>query len=116
MRRNNPANFVKSLPSLSSDIFSHRMQTVLPHRDKLGRRVFLFRAGIWDPTAVSPADIFAANYICLELMAREAKTQIAGLCMIVDMSGFSLSQVLNVTSEYVRSVASIIQGRDSPNS
>ena len=76
MRRNHSDNFAKSLPSLCADVFSHQMQTVLPHRDRLGRRVFLFRAGIWDPSAVSPTDVFAANYICLEMMAREVKTQV----------------------------------------
>ena len=76
MRRNHSDNFAKSLPSLCADVFPHKMQTVLPHRDRLGRRVFLFRAGIWDPSAVSPTDVFAANYICLEMMAREVKTQV----------------------------------------
>ena len=75
MRRNHSHNFAKSLPSLCADVFSHKMQTVLPHRDRFGRRVFLFRAGIWDPNAVSPTDVFAANYICLEMMASEVKTQ-----------------------------------------
>ena len=76
MRRNHSANFAKSLPSLCADVFPHKMQAVLPHRDRLGRRVFLFRAGIWDPSAVSPTDVFAANYICLEMMASEVKTQV----------------------------------------
>ena len=75
MRRNHSHNFSKALPSLCADVFSHKMQTVLPHRDRSGRRVFLFRAGIWDPSAVSPTDVFAANYICLEMMASEVKTQ-----------------------------------------
>ena len=78
-------------------------------RDKFGRRVFLFRAGVWDPCAVSLSDIFAANYICLELMAREPKTQIAGLVMVVDMSGLTFNHIMNVSSEYVKSVASVIQ-------
>ncbi len=109
MRRTHPQNFTKSLPSLCSETFKHRMQTVLPCRDRLGRRVFLFRAGVWDPAAVSPADIFSANYICLELLATEPKTQIAGLVVVVDMSGFNFTQVMSVSTDYVRSVASVIQ-------
>ena len=109
MRRSCPRNFTKSLPSLARPIFTHQQQTVLPHRDKLGRRVFLFRAGAWDPYKVSPSDIFAANYLLLELIAREPKSQIAGLVMVVDMSGFTFGQIMHVTTEYVKSVASIIQ-------
>ena len=85
MRRNHSANFAKSLPSLCADVFSHRMQTVLPHRDRFGRRVFLFRAGIWDPSAVSPLDVFAANYICLEMMASEVKTQARFLTALLSL-------------------------------
>lgn len=109
MRRNHSHNFAKSLPSLCSDVFSHKMQTVLPHRDRFGRRVFLFRAGIWDPNAVSPTDVFAANYICLEMMASEVKTQIAGIVVIVDMAGFSFSHLVSISADYLRSVADVIQ-------
>jgi len=109
MRRNHTPNFAKSLPSLCADVFSHRMQTVLPHRDRSGRRVFLFRAGIWDPSAVSPLDVFAANYICLEMMASEVKSQIAGTVVIVDMGGFSWSHLVSISADYLRSVANVIQ-------
>ena len=64
-------------------MLSRGQQTVLPHRDALGRRVFLFRAGDWDPAAVPPGDVFAANFLCLEMMAREAKTQVAGIVVVL---------------------------------
>ncbi len=109
MRKSHPQNFARALPSSAKRIFTHGQQTVLERRDSIGRRVFLFRAGAWDPYLVSPADIFAANYLCLEMVAREQKSQVSGLVMAVDMAGFSLSQVMHVTTEYVRSVANIIQ-------
>ena len=111
MRKTWPDNFKKALPSLAKNIFKHQQQTVLPHRDRQGRRIFLFRAGIWDPSAVSPSDISAANYLLLEMIVREPKTQIAGLIMIVDMSGFGFGQVMHVTTDYVKSVANMIQVR-----
>lgn len=109
MRRTWPHNFEKSLPSLSKATFGHQQQTVLAHRDKLGRRVFLFRAGKWDPYKTSPSDIFAANYLLLETIVREPKTQIAGLVVVVDMSEFSFTHMISVTTEHIKSVAQIIQ-------
>ncbi|TRY72381.1 hypothetical protein TCAL_04745 [Tigriopus californicus] len=109
MRKCNPENFDKALPSLAKSIFSHQQQTVLPCRDRNGRRIFLFRAGIWDPYQVTPGDIFAANYLLLEMIAREAKSQVAGLVMVVDLAGFCFSHIMNVSKDHVRSVANIIQ-------
>ncbi len=109
MRKSHPENFARALPSAAREIFSHGQQTVLEHRDAVGRRIFLFRTGVWDPYAVTPADIFAANYLCLEMVAREAKSQVAGLVMVVDMAGLSFSHIMHITTEYVRSVANIIQ-------
>ena len=76
MRKTWPQNFSKTLPSLAKPIYEHLQQTVLLKRDHLGRRVFLFRAGAWDPTQVTPSDIFAANYLLLEMIAREPKSQV----------------------------------------
>ena len=85
-------------------------QSVLPHRDREGRRVFLFRAGAWNLTEKTTADIFAANLLCLEAVAREPRTQVSGIVVVVDMADFGLSHALNVGGvEYVRSVADVIQ-------
>jgi len=64
---------------------------------------------MWDPSTTSPEDIFAANYLCLEMMAREARTQVAGVVTVVDMTGFGLAQAMQVSVDYVRSVAAVIQ-------
>ncbi len=39
-------------------------------------------------------DIFATNFMCLEVMGREPKTQIAGLVALVDMAGTYLVFVI----------------------
>ncbi len=39
-------------------------------------------------------DIFATNFMCLEVMGREPKTQIAGLVALVDMAGMHLVYVI----------------------
>ena len=65
-----------------------------PHecRDKLGRRVYVFRPGRWDPSKVSHLlhpeassppisqisfnDLFCAGYMLSELVVREERTQV----------------------------------------
>ncbi|XP_023349007.1 alpha-tocopherol transfer protein-like [Eurytemora carolleeae] len=48
LRARSPGNFAKSLPSQTGSIFEQQLQHVLPHRDHMARRVFMFRAGKWD--------------------------------------------------------------------
>lgn len=103
------ANFEKSLPSTCSGTFSHQIQTVLPHRDTKARRVFIFRVGMWDPALVSKEDLFSANYLCLELMAREPKTQISGIIAVVDMSGLSWSHWMQMSYDYIQSMVGMVQ-------
>ncbi len=58
---------------------------------------------------MSPYDLFSANYLCLELVAREPKSQVAGMVIVLDMAGFSFTHLMHVTTEHVRSIANIIQ-------
>ena len=98
MRSKSPANFAKSLPSQSKEVFSHQLQTILPHRDRLARRGFLFRSGQWDVATTTPEDLFSSNYLCLEMLAREQKTQISGIVAIVDMAEFGWYHLMQVST------------------
>ena len=60
---------------------------VLPHRDKNGRRVVAFK--MWDADRWSYKDGMEAFYVIMLLLAREPKTQIAGVTMIGDYSGMT---------------------------
>lgn len=109
MRRNCPLNFSKALPSLSKSLLEQNQQVILPHRDSHGRRIFIFRAEKWDPRESTPADLFSANYLCLEMLAKEAKTQVAGIVVVMDFKGFGLSHVWSVSVEDVKNLANLIQ-------
>jgi len=109
MRSKSPANFAKSLPSLARDVLSCQLQTILPHRDRLARRVFMFRSGMWDTTTTSPEDLFSSNYLCLEMLAREQKTQISGIVAVVDMADFGWYHMMQLSVDYIRSMAALIQ-------
>jgi len=109
IRARSPANFEKCLPSRAEKIFNCNLQNVLPHRDSMARRVFIFRAGMWDTSITTPQDIFATNFMCLEVMGREPKTQIAGLVALVDMAGFGWDHVMQLSLEYVKDVVAMVQ-------
>jgi len=109
MRSRSPQNFSKSLPSLSKETLECQLQNILPYRDHLARRIFIFRAGKWITSLTTPQDIFSTNFMCLELMAREVKTQISGIVAVVDMEGFGWHHITNLSVEYVRNVVALIQ-------
>ena len=102
-------NYKSSLPSSCITTFSHQIQTVLQHRDTQARRVFIFRVGCWDPASVSKEDLFSANYLCLELMAREPRTQISGITALVDMEGLSWSHWMQMSMDYIQSMVGMVQ-------
>ena len=60
---------------------------VLPHRDKYGRRIIAFK--MWDANKWSFKQGLEAFYVIALLLAREPKTQVAGVTMIGDYSGMS---------------------------
>ena len=44
--------------------------------------------GQWDPDTVPVEEFYASAYVLMELLAREVKTQIAGVTVVNDVSGF----------------------------
>ncbi|XP_023349006.1 alpha-tocopherol transfer protein-like [Eurytemora carolleeae] len=47
--------------------------------------------------------------MCLEVMGREPKTQIAGMVAIVDMAGFGWYHVMQMTVDYVKDMVAMVQ-------
>jgi len=109
IRARSPGNFEKCLPSRVEKILDCNLQNVLPHRDLMARRVFIFRAGMWDTSITSPQDIFAGNFMCLEVMGLEPRTQIAGLVALVDMAGFGWDHVMQLSVDYIKDVVAMVQ-------
>jgi len=101
--------FEASLPSLAKSTFEHGIQTVLKHRDLKARRVFVFKVSNWDPSLVTKQEMFSANYLCLELMAQEQKTQVSGISAIVDVSGLSWSHWMQMTLDFIYAMVAMVQ-------
>ena len=45
--------FANAHPDRIGHVFDINLQTVLPHRDNQGRRVYIYKPGRWDPDRVS---------------------------------------------------------------
>ncbi|KAF0311219.1 Alpha-tocopherol transfer protein-like [Amphibalanus amphitrite] len=101
--------FDRLLPSTQERVLRHGLQMVLPQRDPNGCRVFVFRPGAWDPSAVTMDDIFISNVLLLEHMAREQATQVCGVVAIQDFTGFGFHQMKHFTTEHIRRMISILQ-------
>lgn len=109
MRLNNSDLYDNFRPSAVMNVFNDNMQTMLAERDQQGRRVFLFRAGHWDPSHCTLDEVFRANQMCLESVIREEATQINGIVAVVDMANFGVHQAKYVRPAYTKTVISLIQ-------
>ena len=89
-------------------VWRNHLNTMTEKRDKFGRRAYIFRLGMivdsnhgichvfpgqWDPATVPVEEFYASAYVLLELVAREVKTQIAGVTVVNDVSGFGFKHM-----------------------
>ena len=59
---------------------------LLPYRDKHGRRVYIYRSGVWNPETVTFEQGFATGYKILEMVSLEPKTQVGTTSQFVKVS------------------------------
>jgi len=95
-----------NLEKLVKTTFSQQIHCMLPHRDKYGRRVYVFRPGRWDPNKIPFVDVFCVGYLLSEMVVREEETQIAGLTAIVDATGFGFKHLRAIGMEDGKKMAS----------
>uniref|UniRef100_A0A1B6D463 CRAL-TRIO domain-containing protein n=1 Tax=Clastoptera arizonana TaxID=38151 RepID=A0A1B6D463_9HEMI len=97
-------------PSEKMHILEMQAQTMLRGRDHNGSRVYIFRVEKCDTSLVTIEDVFSTNVMALEYMVREPETQIAGLTVLIDMTGFSLQHHAKFLSPYyARRTVDVIQ-------
>ena len=66
--------------------------------EKLGTDL-QFRLGEWDPAVSSSQELFTGAFTLFELLALEEKTQIAGITIVLDVSGFGFQHLKSVKHE-----------------
>jgi len=84
-----PHYYEDMLPMGKNDkAYKAQINMTLLHRDKYGRRVYIWKAGRWEPNKIPYGMIYSAGYSMMELISLEPKTQVAGVTMIMDANGY----------------------------
>ncbi|XP_029826900.2 alpha-tocopherol transfer protein-like [Ixodes scapularis] len=71
------------------------LHVVLPERDVRGRLVLLTRIGAWMPDTVSYEEFQQACVMCLDHMANDSSSQMAGISYVVDFGGYTTSKMFS---------------------
>lgn len=112
----NYLNMASNYPELLTNLresqlraqFNKRLQVVYKGRDRSGRRLFIFRAGRWNPQETSLDDIFRCNVYCLQRLATYTDAQINGIVAIVDLGNIGLHQARQFTPGHAKKVANLL--------
>ncbi|XP_060565183.1 alpha-tocopherol transfer protein-like isoform X1 [Ruditapes philippinarum] len=101
--------FDNLLPSTVKHVLDAGVTGVLPHRDKQGRRVMIFRPGKWDPSKYAIDDIFRANFISLTKLVEEEEAQISGIILLADLKSMGWKQTRRLKPLLARRIIGLLQ-------
>ncbi|XP_052085433.1 alpha-tocopherol transfer protein-like [Mytilus californianus] len=96
-------------PSAVKQVLEAGVTGVLPHRDKLGRRVIVLRPGKWNPSKFGINDVFRTNFLTMSRLIEDEETQINGLVMMMDLDGIGWAHAKSISPLYARKVMGLIQ-------
>ncbi|XP_045169172.2 alpha-tocopherol transfer protein-like [Mercenaria mercenaria] len=82
---------------------------LLPHRDKQGRSVVVFRPGKWDTSQFGLADMFKTIFMLLIKLAEDEETQIRGCVVLYDMDAMGFGHLTHISPFYAKRSAMLFQ-------
>ncbi|VDI04485.1 Hypothetical predicted protein [Mytilus galloprovincialis] len=109
MRIDNAELFEGLRPLAVKHVLEAGVTGVLPHRDKLGRRVIVFRPGKWNPSKFGITDVFRTNFLTMSRLIEEEETQINGLVMMMDLDGIGWAHAKSISPLYAKKFMGLIQ-------
>ncbi|XP_022185638.2 alpha-tocopherol transfer protein-like isoform X2 [Nilaparvata lugens] len=87
------------LPQNECRAFQNNLLTVLPNRDKHGRRILVVQAGkTWDPSACSVKELVRGVMMIVKAAILEPVTQISGAIVIIDVKELGYTQMKHLIS------------------
>jgi len=99
-----------AIPKQLEHVWKKKLTAATEYRDQYGRRIFIYRPGIWNPDEVNVNEFLASSYVTFELMAEEMKNQIAGVTCVCDLYGFGFKQLRNIGIEQIKCMTSFMSG------
>lgn len=70
--------------------------TVIPQRDRKGRKILMMFAATWNPSEYSLITIFRALLLSIEKLLEDIQNQANGFVIIVDWTNFTYKQTSNL--------------------
>ncbi|PAA66430.1 hypothetical protein BOX15_Mlig030478g1, partial [Macrostomum lignano] len=108
VRRKFPDVFDDYGPAGVRPVLEDGVLVVLPHRDGEGRRIVLYRLGLWDCAKYSSTELVRATCVVMEALLEEEDTQVCGVSVVLDMSGLALRHIRRLDLRYFRRYRAVV--------
>lgn len=76
--------------------------TIIPQRDRQGRKILILFASNWNPIAYSVVTVFRALLLSLEKLLEDIQNQANGFVLIVDWTNFTYKQTRNLQLKMIK--------------
>lgn len=99
------ANILSKISALDENIqlaLRDGFPTIIPQRDRQGRKIVILFASNWNPIAYSVMTIFRALLLSLEKLLEDIQNQANGFVLIVDWTNFSYKQTSNLQLKVIK--------------
>jgi len=99
-----------SIPTKLEKVWNAKLNAITDYRDKFGRRIYIYRPGVWEPADIDVNEFMASQYVMFELLSVEVKNQLAGVTCVADMSGFGFKHIRNFGMEQIKCMTNFMSG------
>ena len=82
---------------------------VLPYPNQSGAKMVIIFAGSWDTDTYGTGDILKAFILSMERLIENDDTQLNGIVVIADFSGWTASHATNLSMSFIRQVFAMFQ-------
>lgn len=82
---------------------------VLPYTNQIGAKMIIIFAGSWDTDTYSTEEILKAFILSMERLIENDDTQLNGIVVIADFSGWTASHASHLSLSFIRQVFAMFQ-------
>ncbi|KAM4691488.1 alpha-tocopherol transfer protein-like [Rhinophrynus dorsalis] len=108
-RKGWPEVFNDLRPSAVKPVLDSGFLTVLPSRDREGRKIVCIRPGCWNPRDYPITENIRAIYLSLEKLIESEETQVNGIVILADYNDVGFSQASHFGPFIAKKVIGILQ-------